>query len=226
MKVGIIQSNYIPWRGYFDFISEVDLFIFLEDVQYTSRDWRNRNKIKTPQGLQWLSVPVKHQSQKQLINETLINYSEGWQKKHFKSFENNYAKSPFVSDAKQILEECFSYEDETISQLNVRMTTVICKYLNIETKLVVSSDYNTCGARQEKLINLVKAVGGNSYLSGPAAKDYIDEKGFKEANIELSYKEYDYEAYPQLWGDFEGAVTILDLIANCGPDSKNYIHTK
>lgn len=226
MKVGIIQSNYIPWRGYFDFISEVDLFVFLDDVQYTSRDWRNRNKIKTPNGLQWLSVPVKSQSQKQLINETLIDYSENWQKKHLKAFEYNYSKAQFLPDAKKILEDSFLHNDETISQLNIRLISSICGYLGIETKLVLSSAYKASGVKQEKLINLVNAVEGDYYLSGPAAQDYIDEDSFIKAGIKLEYKRYDYDSYPQLWGEFEGAVTILDLIANCGPDAIKYIHTK
>lgn len=226
MKVGIIQSNYIPWRGYFDFIASVDLFVFHDDLQYTKGDWRNRNRIKTPNGSKWMTVPVKYLRTAQLIEETAIDYNEQWQKAHINQFFGSYSKAPYCCDALKILNDAYSSMDQTISHLNIRLIKNICAYLGIMTELKMSSDYGPTGSKTERLINLLGKIGATNYLSGPAARDYLDEDAFKHAGIGLSYKTYDYDAYSQLWGSFEGAVTILDLIVNHGPDSVNYLKSK
>jgi len=223
MRVGIIQSNYIPWRGYFDFIDSVDLFIFHDDLQYTKGDWRNRNKIKTPQGLRWLTVPVHYRKTSQLICETEIDYSKKWSSSHINRFKANYHQSPFFKDALELLEEGLACADPTISQLNIRLIKLICGYLQIHTPLVMSSDYAVTGAKTERLINLLKKVEATVYLSGPTAKGYLDENLFRENGIRLEYKTYDYPPYPQLWGEFVGTVTVLDLIANTGPEARGFL---
>lgn len=225
MKVGIIQSNYIPWRGYFDFIASVDLFIFHDDLQYTKGDWRNRNLIKTANGLKWVTVPVKHHSSSQLIIDTAIDYSQPWQRSHLNRFYGSYSAAPYVKDAISILENSFLHNDVTISQLNRRIISDICCYLGIETKLAVSSDYDLSGSKTDRLIALLNKVNAQRYLSGPAAKAYLQEDAFNKAGIGLSYKTYDYDDYPQLFGEFESAVTALDLIANCGPQSVRFIRS-
>lgn len=226
MKVGVIQSNYIPWRGYFDFIASVDLFVFHDDLQYTKGDWRNRNRIKTSGGLKWMTVPVKYLRTTQLIEETEIDYTEQWQTTHLNQFLGSYSKTLYCNDALTILNDAYSFKDQTISQLNTRIIKLICSYLGIVTELRMSSDYGLRGCKTERLINLLCKVGATTYLSGPAAKDYLDEDAFRRAGIGLSYKTYDYEPYPQLWGDFEGAVTVLDLIANCGPESRTFLKSQ
>lgn len=224
MKVGIIQSNYIPWRGYFDFINQVDLFIVYDDQQFTKRDWRSRNKIKGLSGLRWLTVPVRYsQSSKQSIENTYIDYSLRWQNSHLNKFRNYYAKAPFLYDALNILESCFAYNDPTISNLNVRLTKAICEYLQINTQIRMSSEYEVAGSKTLRLISLLKKADATSYLSGPTAKTYLDERLFADNSIILEYKTYDYSPYQQLWGEFVGEVTILDLIANCGPTSVRYL---
>jgi hypothetical protein len=223
VRAGIIQSCYIPWRGYFDFINEVDLFIFHDDLQYTKGDWRNRNKIKTPNGLIWLTVPVKYKKTSQLICETEIDYSHKWQAEQISRFKNSYIKSPFFKGALELWEKSLQYADQTISQLNIRLINNICSFLGIGTKLVMSSDYAVTGSKTERLIRLLKKVGATVYLSGPSAKGYLDENLFQEHGICLEYKTYDYPSYPQLWGDFIGTVTVLDLIANCGPNSRDFL---
>ena len=223
MRAGIIQSCYIPWRGYFDFINEVDLFIFHDDLQYTKGDWRNRNKIKTPNGLIWLTVPVKYKETSQLICKTEIDYSHKWQAEQINRFKNSYIKSPFFKDALKLLEEGLSYADSTISQLNIRLIKLICVYLQITTPLAMSIDYAVTGAKTDRLINLLKKVGATMYLSGPSAKGYLDENLFRENGISLEYKTYDYPPYSQLWGEFVGTVSVLDLIANCGPRSREFL---
>lgn len=225
MRVGVIQSSFIPWRGYFDFIASVDVFIFLDDVQYTSRDWRNRNKIKTPKGAEWLTVPVLHQSQSQLICETFISEDEKWRKKHLGAWVANYRATPYFRDILKIISDLQS-PDGTISQLNIDLAKGICRYLNIQTPLLVSTDLSRGGDSTARLIDLVRGVGGRTYLSGPSAEGYLDKQAFRDAGIGLEYKSYNYEQYPQRWGAFDGAVTVLDLIANCGPMSKNFIRSK
>ncbi|MDJ0508695.1 MAG: WbqC family protein [Crocosphaera sp.] len=226
MKVGIIQSNYIPWRGYFDFINSVDLFIIYDDVKYTKGDWRNRNKIKTPQGLDWLTVPVHYKHLKQLINETTIDYTHYWQHNHIKKFSYHYQKAPFCQEILDLFESAILNNFAYLSQLNFSILELINHYLDIKTPLIHSQDYKITGTKTARLINLLEQVGATSYLSGPAAKSYLDETLFQKAGIGLEYKTYDYLPYPQLWGDFQGNVSILDLLANTGKDAKNYLITQ
>lgn len=226
MKVGIIQSNYLPWRGYFDFIKSVNLFIIHDDLQYTKLDWRNRNKIKTANGLAWISVPVKYHRKAQLICETEIDYSQKWQNSHINKFKGNYIKAPFFKDAMETLKESFSYADTSISELNIRLIKLICAYLKITTPIALSRDYTVTGAKTERLIKLLKKVGASIYLSGPLAKGYLDENLFRENGIGLEYKTYDYEPYPQLWGDYIETVTVLDLIANTGPNARKFLKSR
>lgn len=223
MRIGIIQSNYIPWRGYFDFIDDVDLFIFHDDLQNTKRDWRNRNLIKTQAGPKWLTVPVKYQRTSQLICETEIDYSKDWQSQHINKIRGNYAKAPFVRDVLEIMSEGFSTREKNISQLNIRLLKCICLYLNIKTPLARSMDYDMRGTKTERLIHLLKQVGASIYLAGPTSEGYLEKALFIENGIKLEYKTYSYEPYPQPYGDFDGAVSIVDLIANCGQGSRKVL---
>ncbi len=225
-KVGIIQSSYIPWRGYFDFIQNVDIFIVFDDVQYTIRDWRSRNRIKTETGLKWLSVPVHHVSREQLIENTDIDYTQSWQRSHRDQFRLNYRQAPFVDDALKLFDVMLDSKEKTISQLNVTGIKEINQYLGISTPLVMASELAATGAKTDRLIDLLNKVDAKSYVSGPSAADYLDKSLFKHHGIQLEFKSYDYEEYPQLWGAFEGAVTVLDLIANCGPDAKKLLKSR
>lgn len=217
MRVGIIQSSFIPWRGFFDFIASVDLFVFLDDAQFTSRDWRNRNRIKTPRGAQWLTVPVRHAHVPQRICDTLVDEAQDWRTKHLGTWQANYARAPFFADVREILAAMPVRGETTISTLNLRLIRAVCDYLRIATPLRLSTEVPAAGNRTERLVSLVRAVGGSSYLSGPSADAYLERELFAQAGVRLEYKSYDYAAYPQLWGPFEGAVSVLDLIANCGP---------
>lgn len=225
MRVGIIQSSFIPWRGYFDIIASVDLFIFLEDVQFSKGSWRNRNIIKSQDGTRWLTVPVRHRSLGQLIIETEIDDRKDWRANHLKQWHIHYASAAFFTDVLALLGEMGEGSDMTISQLNIRLISTICAYLGIHTPLIQSSELNIEGVKTDRLINMLRAVGGEAYLSGSSAGAYLEKHKFIEAGIRLEYKSYDYEPYPQLWGDFEGAVSVLDLIANCGQQSRNLIRS-
>ena len=226
MRVGVIQSSYIPWRGYFDFIASVDRFVFHDDIQYTKSDWRNRNRIKTSKGTEWLTVPVHHKDISQLICETNIDSSTVWQHKHLRKFKENYRDAPYAKVAMDILASVQVAHSSTISCLNVELTSRICEYLGIVTPLMHSSELALVGTRTDRLIDLLKKLHATTYLSGPSADAYLDKEAFRMNGIRLEYKSYDYGPYPQLWGPFEGAVTVLDLIANCGPDAKNHIRSR
>lgn len=224
MKVGIIQPNYIPWRGYFDFIDEVDLFIFYDDVQYTRRDWRNRNRIKTPQGLKWLTVPVHfHQSTGQLICHSRIDHSRPWQQRHINLLQANYRQAPFYQRYADEFFALLNQPVETIAALNVRLARWIMAQLAIVTPTRLASELNAAGAKTDRLLDLLRRVGATTYLTGPAAKAYLEPEKFAAAGIALEYKAYVYPPYPQLWGQFEPAVTILDLMFNCGERSRDYL---
>lgn len=225
-KVAILQSNYIPWKGYFDIIGLVDEFILYDDMQYTKRDWRNRNQIKTPQGLMWLSIPVDTKGKYyQKIKETRIS-DHGWAASHLRSIELNYARAPYFADYKPLLAELYgkAAEMEYLSDVNYLFLTALCAELGIRTRITWSSDYTLVDGKTERLAGLVKSAGGDYYLSGPAAKDYIVDEVFAEAGIELAYMDYEgYPAYPQLHGEFVGNVSVLDLLLNAGPDAAKYM---
>jgi WbqC-like protein family len=216
VKVGIIQSSFIPWRGYFDFIASVDKFVLYDDVQFSKGSWRNRNRIKTAKGTEWLSVPVRHEAISQLIQQTKIDYTQNWAKKILGSWRANYAKAPYFAEASRILTEIESCHAKTISELNIKLTKRLCDYLNIATPMLLSTEFSLSGTKTERLIDLLKRLNATTYLSGPSADAYLDKESFRANGIQLEFKSYDYEPYPQLWGEFEGAVTVLDLIANCG----------
>jgi len=222
--VVVLQSNYIPWKGYFDLIHDADLFIFYDDLQYTKNDWRNRNKIKTQTGAEWLTIPVgtdKHR----LICETEIK-NPFWQTKHWKTLQQNYAKAPHFSSYKAFFEDVYLGRSWTnLSELNQYLIRTISRdLLNLTTEFQDSRDYSLLGQRLDRLLDLVCKSGANRYISGPAAKDYIDPNPFAQAGIELEWKDYSgYPEYPQCFPPFEHGVTILDLLFNVGSDAPWYI---
>lgn len=227
MRVAVIQSNYIPWRGYFDIIASVDMFVFYDDIQYTKGDWRNRNRLKTPQGSVWLTVPVHYECMSQICEETRVAEAIDWRTRHIRLWQANYRTAPCLDDALCILGDLERDKaDLTISQLNIALTRSICAYLDIGTCLAVSSDYALVGTKTDRLLDLLGKVGATTYLSGPSADTYLDKDAFRRSGIGLEYKSYDYSSYPQLWGSFDGCVTVLDLIANCGRTSGNHIRSR
>jgi len=224
-KVAILQSNYIPWKGYFDLIASVDVFVLYDDMQYTRRDWRNRNKIKTPNGLQWLTVPVKVKGRyHQKINETLI-MDDGWADKHWLQIQQNYKASPYFKEVAEWLEPLYmNMEDAYLSACNHLFITAICDYLDIPTKILDSREFTLSEGKSERLADLCSQLSATEYISGPAAKDYIEEEAFKTRNINLVWFDYsNYPEYEQKYGEFEHSVTILDLLFNTGKNAANYM---
>jgi len=227
-SIAISQSNYIPWKGYFDMIAYVDEFVLYDDVQYTRRDWRNRNKIKTPLGTQWLTVPVQVKGKfEQTIRNTKLQ-GEEWAVSHWRTLNHNYAKAPFFSEVAIWLEPIYLQEGfVTISELNRRLIEAICAYLSIDTVISNSWDYKLLGGKSERLAGICEQAGAARYISGPAAKSYMELQPFNVHKIEVDW--YNYEGYPeyqQLWEGFEHGVSILDVLFNCGADSRKCLrHT-
>ena len=223
-KIAILQSNYIPWKGYFDLINMVDEFIFYDEVQYTKNDWRNRNKIKTPQGLQWLTIPVRQENLEQKIKDTKIS-DKKWNIKHWRTISQNYSKSKYFKDYKDIFEELYlTCDEEYLSQINYKFITTINEILEIKTKLRWSSEFKLVDGQTEKLLSICRDCNADIYLSGPAAKDYFDEELARKENIKVEWMDYSgYKEYEQLYPPFEHGVSVLDLIFNQGHRAKEFM---
>jgi hypothetical protein len=229
----INQSNYIPWRGYFDLIRKSDEFVIFDNVQYTHRDWRNRNQIKTRSGLLWLTVPVAHSGHRltsQRIERTCIT-DPRWAVKHLATFRHAYRGASCFVEVMNWLEPLYHEVsgEAMLSVVNERLLRRLADYLGISTPIRRTSHYFSAEAldgldRTERLIVLCKAAGARRYLTGPAAKSYLDEGAMAGAGIEVEWMDYgDYQAYPQLWGAFEARVSIIDLIFNTGSDAVRYL---
>jgi hypothetical protein len=223
-KVAIIQSNYIPWKGYFDIIHDVDLFILDDNLQYTKHDWRNRNKIKTPNGLQWLTIPVG-KNEDRLICEVEIK-DTFWAKKHWRQIKYCYSGAPYFKTFESFFR--YIYLDtvwENLSKLNhFLIKTIASDFLGIETEFKDSRELNATGVKLDGLMNQLLELEADLYVSGPSAQSYIDEQRFLDSGIELVYKDYSgYPEYPQRFPPFVHQVSIIDVLFNCGPEAPYYI---
>jgi hypothetical protein len=222
-RVAILQSNYIPWKGYFDLIGAVDEFILYDDMQFTKNDWRNRNRIKTPRGVEWLSIPVGTDLGRRIRDVELPG--RHWQEKHWKTLEANYRRAAHFDAVAARFEPIYRGRlHGTLSSLNRELIEAVCGYLGIATRITNSWDYRLGEGRSDRLADLCAQAGAVEYWSGPSARDYIEEEAFRARGIALRWFDYGgYPPYPQLWGGFEHAVSILDLLFNCGPDAPRYM---
>ena len=223
--VAIVQSNYIPWRGYFDLMNLVDEFILFDDMQYTRRDWRNRNVIKSPAGPKWLTIPVEVKGKYlQSIKDTVISDSS-WNERHWKTIVHYYGKAKYFEAYRDRLADLYLNTTEThLSAINYRFLRFVCELLNIKTTISWSMDYCLSGDKTERLVNLCEQAGAGEYLSGPAARVYLDEDAFTRRGLRVSYMDYSgYPEYRQLYPPFQPNVSILDLILNEGPDATRFM---
>jgi len=223
--VAILQSNYLPWKGYFDLMRGVDEFILYDEVQYTRRDWRNRNRFKSPAGVRWLTVPVQVKGRYlQRVDETLISDPD-WGQQHWSALINWYRDAPFFEHYRETLEGAYlGTAEKELSLVNRRFLELVADLLGITTSLTSSTDYTSRSAKTERLLSICEGAGANVYLSGPAAKAYLDESMFAEAGISVTWMDYEgYPEYPQLYPPFEHHVSILDLLFSVGPKASNYL---
>jgi hypothetical protein len=224
MRVAVLQSNYLPWKGYFDLIHDVDLFVFYDDVQYTKNDWRNRNRIKTPKGSEWITIPAGYDLSR-LICEVRIKGTE-WQKQHWSKLCRYYSAASCFRKYEEFFRYVYLEREWTmLSELNQFLIRHIAReFLGIKTVFVDSRNYELGGRRTARLIDLLRQVRASCYLSGPAGKAYIDEEAFRLAGIELEYKDYEgYPEYQQFYPPFDPFVSVVDLLFQAGDQAAELI---
>jgi hypothetical protein len=225
LRAAILQSCYIPWKGYFDIIAMVDVFVVYDDVKYSKNHWHNRNLIKTQHGLKWLTVPVSR-AHDRIDSIDNMRIARPFAHKHWRSIAQSYAKAPFFRKYSEQLEHCFTIAGslENLSAVNVLFLRVLCEKLGIRTRIISSRDLKARGSPTERLVNICREIGANIYLSGPSAKAYIDEGVFAKSAVGLEWMDYSsYARYSQLHGPFAHGVTILDLILNEGPEAWTFL---
>jgi WbqC-like protein family len=233
-RVGVIlQPSYVPWRGYFDLVHRADVFVFYDDVQYDKHGWRNRNRIKTPNGTQWLTIPVSSKGNVTgglKIADVRITWTQDWAKKHAATLRQSYARAPFFRHYAPMIESFYADRagragrPELLADFTIETTRELAKALGItHTRFVRSSELGVTGDRTERLVRILEAVSATHYISGPSARAYIEEAVFAEAKIGLEYMVYDYPEYEQLHPPYDPGVSVLDLLFMKGPEAPVYI---
>jgi hypothetical protein len=226
MRLAAVQSNYIPWKGYFDLINSVDEFVLLDEVQFTKRDWRNRNQIKIGGDKRWLTIPVVVKGRyHQRIDETRIADSS-WADSHFKTIVHAYRRAPHFDEVAALLEGLYERHRETerLSEVNAGFLRGICEYLGIETPFSWSTERETRDEPSLRLLDLTLHAGADEYVSGPAARAYLDVAAFERAGVRVGWADYSgYPEYPQGEGAFDHHVSIVDLLFHTGRDARLYM---
>jgi len=222
MVVSIHQPQYLPWLGYFDKIDRADVFVFLDNVQYKKNEWQNRNRIKTAQGSQWLTVPVLYHFPERIL-EVEINARVNWSRKHLQALRTNYAKARFFERWFPLFEALYKREWRRLVDLNVECVQCLTQALGIDTPLRIASEFELSEEPTERLIDLCRLVGADTYLAGSGGRAYMDLPRFEAAGIEVWFQAFDHPVYPQLFGEFEPYLSIVDLLFNCGEESLSMI---
>jgi hypothetical protein len=224
LRICIIQSCYIPWKGFFDLIGRCDEYVIYDSAQFVKRHWHNRNRIKTANGMQWLTIPVKAKGRfEQSIDQ--VEIEKPWAGKHWRAIELAYRRAPFFEQFAPTVMDWYEHADmlPRLSDVNAVFLVGIARLLGLKTRIVSDAEYPMQGEKTERLLAICQAAGADRYLSGPSAKEYFDESLFLSAGITPEWMNYDhYSEYPQLHGAFEHAVTILDLLFHAGPEAPRY----
>jgi hypothetical protein len=220
----VLQPGYLPWLGYFDQLRRADVFAHYDDVQFDKHGWRNRNRIKTPSGPLWLTVPVRHSGQgKPKIHETLIDGTSNWQRKHIASLKQYYAKAPYSQRYLPELEELLCRPWDNLAELDIAVIGVMAGWFKLQAPRIRTSSLGIGGVQSERLIALCKHYGANRYLSGDAASEYLDVELFARHGIEVVWQNYQHPVYPQQHGGFIPYLSAIDLLCNCGDDSASIL---
>jgi hypothetical protein len=227
MRVVILQPSYIPWRGYFHQIQKADVFVFYDCVQYDKHGWRNRNKIKTSNGPQWLTIPVNSKgcvSAGLAIKDASIVWNANWAEKHLRSITQSYGKAPFFREYLPLVESIYGRRDEKLADFTCATTEAIARTLGIKhTTFIRSSSLPTEGTKTDRLVGILRQLGATHYVSGPSAKAYLEKEKLDEIGVSMEFIAYDYPEYPQINGPFEPQVSVLDLLFNVGPKAAGFI---
>ena len=223
MIIAAHQPQYLPWLGFFDKIDSSDAFVLLDTVQFKKNEWQHRNRIKTAGGWQWLSVPVRHRFG-QIISEIQINNTQRWQHKHIQSILQNYRRAPFFSEYQPVLEALLLKKWEYLSELNISLIQLLCERLGISTPCYTDSQLGDFTSDPDlRLIEITLSLGGQTYLAGAGGREYMRLNLFQEAGIEVVFQDYRHPAYHQLHGDFMSHLSVIDLLFNCGPESRRIL---
>jgi WbqC-like protein len=221
MTVVVLQPGYLPWLGFFDQMRRADVFVYYDDVQYDTHGWRNRNRIKTQQGPLWLTVPVRHSGlSKPRILDVAIDARTNWARKHVASIRQAYAAAPFVKQYVPALEEVLTRPWEQIVDLDLAVTALMAEWLGVRPRIERASALGIEGGQTERLLNVCRHFGATRYLSGSAARDYLDVALFESHGIAVEWQDFTHPVYPQLHGEFVPYMSALDLILNCGAESR------
>ncbi|HEX4966688.1 MAG TPA: WbqC family protein [Thermoanaerobaculia bacterium] len=220
-RIAVLQSSYIPWKGYFDIIGQVDELILYDDAQFTKHDWRNRNRIKTQTGTAWLTIPVLHKGKfGQTIRETAIR-DPGWALRHWKTLQTCYSRAAFFHDLAPAVRALYEQAagERSLSRVNELFLRALCALLGIATRITQSADYELAGDRTQRLVHLCEQAGAGEYLTGPAASAYLEVERFASRGIAVEWMSYEgYPEYRQVHAPpFVHEVTVLDLLFNVGP---------
>jgi hypothetical protein len=219
MRLAVLQPSYLPWLGYFDQIDRVDFFVYYDDVQYDKNGWRNRNRVKGPNGPVWLTVPVRHSGRGlQRICDVEID-GDGWRQKHLRTIAQFYAKAPYANLYIRELTELLGRSWERLVDLDIALNEAIAQWLGLKARIIRSSTLGIDGDRNERLIGICRHFDANHYLSGNAAQAYVDLEAFAAAGISVEWQNYTHPSYPQLHEGFVSHLSIIDLLMNVGPES-------
>jgi len=223
-RVAIMQPGYLPWLGFFELMLQVDILVFLDDVQYTVRDWRNRNKIRTKQGWQWLSVPVLHRGRReQLIKDVQINDGMSWKKKHLRALEINYHKACFFSDYFSGIEKIFAMNLHRLCDLNIELILFLKSCLKIDTSVLRASSLRVKSGKNERIIDICEQLNAGKLYDSQAASGFIDVSLFEKKGIKVEFQKYNHPKYRQLYTSFIPYLSVIDLLFNYGPQSREII---
>jgi len=219
MIVAIHQPQYLPWLGYFDKIDRSDAFVFLDNVQFKKNEWQNRNKIKTSENWQWITVPVIHKFGQEIC-EVKINNTVTWGKKHLNTIITNYSKAPFFREHVEFFEKTFARKWQYLADINIHVIQYLTEALGISyKKFVRASEYALSEEPTERLTDICKQMKGDAYLSGKDGANYLDLDKFEKEGIQVIFQDYKHPQYPQLYGNFTPYLSVIDLLFNCGPES-------
>ena len=217
--VAIHQPQYLPWLGYFDKLDRCDVFCLLDTVQYKKNEFQNRNRIKTAEGWQWLTVPATYRFP-QRINEVGVNQTVDWQRKHRKALKTNYSKAPFFDTYYPSFEKFYQKPYELLVDVNVASIELLVQLLDFERKLVLASSIQVETEDPTlRLVEICRILGGDSYLSGRDGAKYMDVDMFVRHQINILFQDFNHPQYPQCYGSFEPNMSVVDLLFNCGPES-------
>ncbi len=218
MLIAVHQPQYLPWLGYVDKIDKAEVFVILDNVQFKKNEWQNRNRVKTAQGWQWITVPVLYKFPEK-INEVRINNDTNWNRKHLQALITNYSKAPCFANYKSYFEDIFSRSWDRLVDINIEIIKFLISALELKTKLVMASDLKLREEPTERLVDICKTLNGNKYLAGRGGANYMNLEKFDKEGIEIVFQDFKHPVYNQLYKDFEPNMSAIDLLFNCGDKS-------